>query len=159
MDYVLGHDDIMKEALLRAIADGDKLKILMSTIHKARSIPDILKECGIPRTSTYRYVQELLGKRLLLIAEMKLLRMVRRADCIRAPLEVPQSYSENRVSCLRRFRTGVTVVRPIRRKNIFSTFLDDKVLAYSSTLLFEQLSGVMIRKIFLSFHLISTLPS
>ena len=71
LNHMFWQDEI-KGALLRAISDVDRLKILMSTIQQAKSIPDIMKECNIPRTSAYRYVGELLNRRLLLISGIKL---------------------------------------------------------------------------------------
>ena len=46
-----------KEAILNALLDDYSRKILDSTIDKAKSITEIIREQDIPMTSTYRRVE------------------------------------------------------------------------------------------------------
>ncbi len=52
-------------AVLRAVADEYARKIIASTMSSEKSVEDISDETGIPKSSCYRRVHELLGLRLL----------------------------------------------------------------------------------------------
>jgi DNA-binding Lrp family transcriptional regulator len=56
-----------KEALLQAMANGYMRKILLSTVSCARPIEEIARENGIPISTCYRRVRELIALRLLRI--------------------------------------------------------------------------------------------
>ncbi len=56
-----------KEAVLQSIADGFARKILLSTMLQEKSVEEISRENGIPISTCYRRVQELLSLRLLRI--------------------------------------------------------------------------------------------
>ena len=54
-----------KEAILNALLDDYSRKILDSTIDKAKSITEIIREQDIPMTSTYRRVKLLMDNKLI----------------------------------------------------------------------------------------------
>ena len=54
-----------KEAILNALLDDYSRKILDSTIDKAKSITEIIREQDIPMTSTYRRVKLLMNNKLI----------------------------------------------------------------------------------------------
>ena len=54
-----------KEAILNALLDDYSRKILNSTIDKAKSITEIIREQDIPMTSTYRRVKLLMDNKLI----------------------------------------------------------------------------------------------
>ena len=54
-----------KEAILNALLDDYSRKILDSTIDKAKSITEIIREQNIPMTSTYRRVKLLVDSKLI----------------------------------------------------------------------------------------------
>ena len=54
-----------KEAILNALLDDYSRKILNSTIDKAKSITEIIREQEIPMTSTYRRVKLLMDNKLI----------------------------------------------------------------------------------------------
>jgi hypothetical protein len=56
-----------KDALLQSMADESKRKILLSTMWKVKAIHEISSESGIPISTCYRRVHELLILRLLRI--------------------------------------------------------------------------------------------
>ena len=56
-----------KEAILNALLDDYSRKILDSTIDKAKSITEIIREQDIPMTSTYRRVKLLMEKGIICI--------------------------------------------------------------------------------------------
>ena len=56
-----------KDAVLHAMANDFTRKILLSTVAQARSVIEISVETGIPISTCYRRIRELLGLRLLRI--------------------------------------------------------------------------------------------
>ena len=54
-----------KDAILNALLDDYSRKILDSTIDKAKSITEIIREQDIPMTSTYRRVKLLMENKLI----------------------------------------------------------------------------------------------
>ena len=54
-----------KEPILNALLDDYSRKILDSTIDKAKSITEIIREQDIPMTSTYRRVKLLMDNKLI----------------------------------------------------------------------------------------------
>ncbi|HYB04868.1 MAG TPA: helix-turn-helix domain-containing protein [Nitrososphaerales archaeon] len=56
-----------KEALLEALGDDYARKILVATVSQAKSADEIARDSGIPVSTCYRRVHELLSLRLLRI--------------------------------------------------------------------------------------------
>jgi len=54
-----------KEAVLQAVANDYMRKILLSTVTCAKSVEEIAKENGIPVSTCYRRIREMLNLRLL----------------------------------------------------------------------------------------------
>jgi DNA-binding IclR family transcriptional regulator len=61
-------DRRLRQALLEALADEQKARILAVTADEPRSVMDLIRDEGIPSSSAYRSVHELEGNRLLVIA-------------------------------------------------------------------------------------------
>lgn len=57
---MLINDEERKKAIIRALLDEHSRRILSSTIWKAKSVMDLMREHGIPMTSAYRRVKELI---------------------------------------------------------------------------------------------------
>ena len=58
-------DEKQKKIIVDALLDEYSRKILDSTIDEAKSITDIMREQGIPMTSTYRRVKLLMDNKLV----------------------------------------------------------------------------------------------
>ena len=58
-----------KEALLEALGDDYARKILVATVSQAKSADEIARDSGIPVSTCYRRVHELLSVRLLRIEQ------------------------------------------------------------------------------------------
>ena len=54
-----------KKLVLEVLADDHARSILESTLLKAKSVPEITRECNVPMTSAYRRVKMLLDAGLL----------------------------------------------------------------------------------------------
>jgi hypothetical protein len=54
-----------KEALLHAMADVYTRKILFSTVSQAKSVEEIARNSGVPLSTCYRRVRELISLKLL----------------------------------------------------------------------------------------------
>ena len=52
-------EEEMKKAIVEALADDYAKRILDSTLLKAKSVPEIMRECNVPMTSAYRRVKML----------------------------------------------------------------------------------------------------
>ncbi len=56
-----------RKAVLKTLADDYARSILGSTVLKAKSVPEIMRECNVPMTSAYRRVKMLIDAGLLRI--------------------------------------------------------------------------------------------
>ena len=59
------NDDVSKQRILTAIADPYSRKILRTIIHDNKSALELSKECGIPVTTMYRRIEELMHAGLI----------------------------------------------------------------------------------------------
>jgi len=71
---MLIRDDRLKKDLLKALADEQASKIIASTVLRAKSVMELIKECDIPHTSAYRLVNELKNRGLLTVEKIILSR-------------------------------------------------------------------------------------
>jgi predicted ArsR family transcriptional regulator len=62
-------DDLSKQRILTAIADPYSRMILRTIMHDNKSALELSKECGIPVTTMYRRIEELLGAGLIIQAK------------------------------------------------------------------------------------------
>ena len=62
----------MNESLVKAICDVDKLAIIQSTMVKAKSPLQIVKETRVPQTSCYRKIDQLEKEGLIVKVGFKL---------------------------------------------------------------------------------------
>ncbi len=58
-------EDGKKKAVLKALLDDHSRLILLSTLNRAKSVVEIMREANIPMTSAYRRVEELKREGLL----------------------------------------------------------------------------------------------
>lgn len=56
-----------RQRILNALADEYSSRILKATRYKAKSASDLMRDEGIPKTSLYRKLDELLKARLILV--------------------------------------------------------------------------------------------
>lgn len=63
-------DETYRKNLLRALADDQARKIIARTISGGKSVADIVRECNIAHTSSYRLVNELKNQGLLIIEKI-----------------------------------------------------------------------------------------
>ena len=61
-------DPRLRQALLEALADGQRAKILAATADVPRSVMELIRDEGIPSSSAYRSVHELEGSGLVIVA-------------------------------------------------------------------------------------------
>lgn len=61
-----------KKAILTALADEEMMKILDCALFHLKSVNDIIKECNIPHTTTYRKIKWLLGENLLVVDRIEI---------------------------------------------------------------------------------------
>ena len=61
-----------KQAILVALADKEIMKILDCALFRLKSVNDIIKECEIPHTTTYRKIKWLLGENLLVVDKIEI---------------------------------------------------------------------------------------
>jgi hypothetical protein len=76
-----------KEAVLQAVADEYERKILSSTVLRGKSIEQISAECGIPISSCYRKVHELLSLKLLRIEKITILESGKKFESFRSVIK------------------------------------------------------------------------
>jgi len=62
-------DDVSKQRILTAIADPYSRMILRTITHDTKSALELSKECGIPVTTMYRRIEELLNAGLIVQAK------------------------------------------------------------------------------------------
>jgi len=60
-------DRRLRQALLEALADEQRARILAATADRPRSVMDLIRDEGIPSSSAYRSVHELEGNGLLVV--------------------------------------------------------------------------------------------
>ncbi len=60
--WLVVKNDHLTEVLLKTFADEDKKHILDATREKAESIPRVLTQCGIPNTSGYRKMNQMIDE-------------------------------------------------------------------------------------------------
>ena len=65
-------DEKKKKAIISALLDEYSRKILFSTIVNSKSVTDIMREQGIPMTSTYRKVKVLIDNNLMVVEKSML---------------------------------------------------------------------------------------
>lgn len=66
------HNQEFKEAILSALADKETLGIMNCVMYRHCSINEIIKETGIPHTTTYRKIKSMLENGLLIIEKIEL---------------------------------------------------------------------------------------
>ncbi len=76
-----------KDALLQSMADEFARKILLSTMSKAKTIHAISQEQGIPISTCYRRVHELISLRLLRIEKTIITESGKRYETFRSTLK------------------------------------------------------------------------
>jgi hypothetical protein len=59
-----------QEAVVSSLLDGSSRKILMSTIEAAKTVESISAETGVPLSSCYRKIADLVSERMLVIERM-----------------------------------------------------------------------------------------
>ncbi|MDA4113755.1 MAG: hypothetical protein OK474_06890 [Thaumarchaeota archaeon] len=69
---MLIEDKVLKNALLKALADEEACRIMGSTASRSKSVVDLIRECNLPHTSAYRLVNEMKENGLLVIDRMVL---------------------------------------------------------------------------------------
>jgi len=58
-------DEPAKKAVLETLADDYARRMLEATMYKAKSVPELMRECNVPMTSAYRRVKKLVDARLM----------------------------------------------------------------------------------------------
>lgn len=62
---ILAKDSILRKAILKALSDDYSRTIMNATIAKSKSVVDLVRECNIPMTTTYRRIHELEESKIL----------------------------------------------------------------------------------------------
>ena len=62
---ILPRDSNFRKAILKALSDEYSRTIMNYAIEKPKSVVDIVKDCNIPMTTTYRRVHELEKNKIL----------------------------------------------------------------------------------------------
>lgn len=62
---MLIRNELAKRAALEVLVDDYARSMLEATVYKAKSVPEIMRECNIPMTSAYRRVKKLTEAGLL----------------------------------------------------------------------------------------------
>lgn len=65
-------DRKVKAAILSALADTEVMSIMESAMYRPKSANDIIKDTGIPYTTTYRKIKTMLDNGLLLVERIQL---------------------------------------------------------------------------------------
>lgn len=65
--------DKERQSILNALADEHSRRILQATRYKAKSASDLMRDEGIPKTSLYRKLDELLQAGLILVDRIEVL--------------------------------------------------------------------------------------
>ncbi len=79
-------DDAFKRAILSALADKEVMAILESAMLHAKSANDIIKETGIPYTTTYRKIRWMLDGGLLIVERIQLTEDGKKSSLFRSTL-------------------------------------------------------------------------
>jgi len=58
-------DEPAKKVVLEVLVDDYARSMLEATIYKAKSVPELMRECNVPMTSAYRRVKKLVDTRLM----------------------------------------------------------------------------------------------
>lgn len=79
-------DDAFKRSILSALADKEVMAILESAMLHAKSANDIIKETGIPYTTTYRKIKWMLDGGLLIVERIQLTEDGKKSSLFRSTL-------------------------------------------------------------------------
>jgi predicted transcriptional regulator len=77
----------LKQTILSALADEEIVKILNCSMYRAVPVNNIIKECNIPHTTTYRKINWLLDKGLLLIDKIEVTSEGKKYSLVRSVLK------------------------------------------------------------------------
>lgn len=79
-------DEKLKQSILSALGDKEMLKILDSSMIRARSVNDIIRDTGVPHTTAYRKVKWLLDNGLLAVEKITITEDGKKFSLVRATL-------------------------------------------------------------------------
>jgi predicted transcriptional regulator len=88
-----------KEAILDALADDYARKILLSTVSQAKAADEIARDCGIPMSTCYRRIHELVSLRLLRIERTIITEAGKKYETFRSMVkDATVNFSSNEIS-------------------------------------------------------------
>lgn len=79
-------EEVSKRAVLKALSDDHSRLILLSTIQSAKSVPEIMREQGIPMSSAYRRVKQLKHDGLLKVEKVVVTEEGKKYDLLRSAI-------------------------------------------------------------------------
>lgn len=79
-------DEVFKQAILDTLADKEKVGIMNSATYRLVSVNDIIKEVGIPHTTAYRKIKEMLERGLLIVEKIQITQEGKKFSLFRSTL-------------------------------------------------------------------------